>query len=88
MDVNQMEKILKAAANRRRLKILKYLNNHRRVSVGELAGQIKLSFRSTSRHLAILRNVDLVETEQSNLNVFYSFSSSAPKIVEQIISSF
>ena len=88
MDIIQMEKILKAAANRRRLKILKYLNNHRRVPVGELAGQIKLSFRSTSRHLAILRNVDLVETEQSRLSVFYSLSSSAPKIVEQIISSF
>lgn len=88
MDIIQMEKILKAVANRRRLKILKYLNNHRRASVGELAGQIKLSFRSTSRHLSILRNVDLVETEQLNLSVFYFLSSSAPKIVEQIISSF
>ena len=88
MDANQMEKILKAAANRRRLKILRYLKDHRRVSVGELAGQIKLSFRSTSRHLAILRNVDLVETEQAGLSIFYSLSSSAPKIVEQIVSSF
>jgi DNA-binding transcriptional ArsR family regulator len=80
MDIIQMEKILKVAANRRRLKILKYLNNHRKASVGELAGQIKLSFRSTSRHL--------VETEQSRLSVFYSLSSFAPKIIEQIISDF
>ena len=50
-----MEKILKAAANRRRLKILSYLKNHRKSSVGELAEEIKLSFKSTSRHLAILR---------------------------------
>ncbi len=83
-----MEKILKAAANRRRLKILRYLKDHKRVSVGELAGYIKLSFKSTSRHLAILRNTDLVETEQVSLAILYSFSPSAPKVVGQILSHF
>lgn len=88
MDIIQMEKILKAAANRRRLKILRYLKDHKGVSVSELAGHIKLSFRSTSRHLAILRNTDLVETEQVNLTIFYSLSPSAPKVIEQILSYF
>jgi DNA-binding transcriptional ArsR family regulator len=88
MDIIQIEKILKAAANRRRLKILRYLKDHKRVSVSELAGHIKLSFKSTSRHLAILRNTDLVETEQVSLTILYSLSSSAPKVLEQILSHF
>jgi len=88
MDIIKMEKVLKAAANRRRLKILSYLKNHRKSSVGELAEEIKLSFKSTSRHLAILRNTDLVETEQVDLKIFYSLSPAAPKIVEQILAYF
>ena len=64
-----MEKILKALANRRRLKILQLLKERRRVSVTEIAGHIKLSFKSTSRHLSVLRNADLVEGEQVGLSV-------------------
>lgn len=88
MDVLQMEKILKALANRRRLKILQLLKERKKVSVTEIAGHIKLSFKSTSRHLAVLRNVDLVESEQVNLSVLYSLAPSASKIVEQVLSNF
>ena len=87
MDTLQMEKILKALANRRRLKILQLLKERKRVSVTEIAGHIKLSFKSTSRHLAVLRNVDLVESEQVSLSVLYSLVSSTPKIVDQVLSS-
>ena len=88
MDIIRAEKILKALANRRRLKILQHLKEHRRVSVTEIAGHIKLSFKSTSRHLAVLRNIDLVESEQVGLSVLYSLVSSIPKIVDQILSNF
>lgn len=87
MEIIQMEKILKALANRRRLKILQYLKEHKKVSVTEMAGHINLSFKSTSRHLAVLRNTDLVEAEQVNLSVFYSVSSATPKMIDQILSS-
>jgi len=72
------EKILKALANRRRLEIIKYIKEKKEVNVGDIAEHIKLSFKSTSRHLAILSGADLLEKEQKGLTVFYSL---APKLV-------
>ncbi len=72
------EKILKALANRRRLEIIKYLKENKEASVGEIANHIKLSFKSTSRHLSILLGADILEKEQRGLLVFYGL---APKLV-------
>lgn len=71
MEINQAEKILKALANRRRLKIIEYLGGGRKASVSELAGYLKLSFKSTSKHLAVLKGADIVESEQVSLACFY-----------------
>ncbi len=49
----ELEKQLKALANRRRLAILKYLKSKREASVGDIAEEINLSFKSTSKHLAV-----------------------------------
>ncbi len=86
MEIAKAEKILKALANRRRLKILKYIKDGKRASVTELAGYLKISFKATSKHLAILKNNDLVESEQIGLSIFYGLSSSLPKIVEETLS--
>jgi ArsR family transcriptional regulator, virulence genes transcriptional regulator len=86
MNDGQMEKILKAMANRRRMKILKILKK-RRASVGEIAMEIKLSFKSTSRHLAILHSTDLVEKEQEGLVVYHKIRLSKLKELIQAISS-
>ncbi|MFH1192922.1 MAG: metalloregulator ArsR/SmtB family transcription factor [Candidatus Jorgensenbacteria bacterium] len=70
-----MERILKALANKRRLAIVKYLKEEREASVGEIAGVIHLSFKSTSRHLAVLHAADLVDRDQRDLRVFYRLAS-------------
>ncbi len=62
--MKELEKPLKALANRRRLAILKYLKQNREASVGEIAGTIKLSFRATSKHLGILAAADILDKEQ------------------------
>jgi DNA-binding transcriptional ArsR family regulator len=84
--MKNMEKILKALANRRRLAILKYLKNHREAPVAEIAGAIKLSFKSTSKHLVILSAVDLVEKEQRSLQMFYRLSNDIASPARAIIS--
>lgn len=75
--MKDLEKTLKALANRRRLAILKYLKRKKEATVGDIAGEIKLSFKSTSRHLGILSGADLVEKEQRSLEVYYRLASSA-----------
>ena len=73
--MRELEKSLKVLANRRRLAILKYLKKNREASVGEIAGEIGLSFKSTSRHLAILSAVDILEKDQRSLQVYYRLAS-------------
>lgn len=81
------EKILKALANYRRLQILKFIKEKKRATVGTIASHIKLSFKSTSRHLSILYGAGILEREQDKLSMFYSISDSIPKIAIQIIDS-
>lgn len=86
MKEKELEKILKALANHRRLLILKILKNKKRESVGAIAKEIKLSFKATSRHLTVLYSKNLLEREQVSLQIFYSLNPDLPKAAQQIIS--
>ena len=79
-----MEKILKSIANRRRLVILNCLQGKRELPVGNIAKQIKLSFRSTSKHLSILYASDLLDKEQKSILMFYRLNSKGRKILSAI----
>ncbi|HEY4489976.1 MAG TPA: metalloregulator ArsR/SmtB family transcription factor [Candidatus Paceibacterota bacterium] len=83
--MKQLEKILKAIGNKRRLAILSYLKKNNEATVGEIAGAIKLSFSATSRHLLILFNVDIVDKEQRSLEMYYSLSKKLERIASKII---
>ena len=85
-DDKELEKIFKPLANRRRLAILRCIIKARSLSVDEIAKQIKLSFRSTSRHLAILRQADLVEFEMVKLQRFYHMSADINVLSKYIVS--
>ncbi|MEK7596067.1 MAG: metalloregulator ArsR/SmtB family transcription factor [Patescibacteria group bacterium] len=84
--MKNMEKNLKALANRRRLAILKYLRKNKEASVAELAHEIDLSFKATSKHLIILSAIDIVEKEQRSLQMFYRLSANQKPPVKYIIS--
>ena len=76
---------MKALANRRRLAILKYLKINREAPVGEIAQEINLSFKATSKHLGILSSVDIVEKDQRSLQMFYRLASSQKPAVQRIL---
>ena len=84
--MRKLEKILKALANRRRLAILKYLKENKEASVAEIAEEINLSFKATSKHLSILSAVDIVEREQRSSRMFYRLSAEQKPPVKYIIS--
>lgn len=84
--MQKLEKILKALANRRRLAILRYLKKNKEESVGEIAREIKLSFKATSKHLGILSAMDIVEKDQRSLRMFYSLSRDQNPAAKHIIS--
>ena len=84
--MKEHEKILKALANKRRLEIIKYLGHKKTATVGAIAAHLKLSFKSTSRHLAVLYGADILEKEQRSLSGFYSISSKLGQFTKTIIS--
>lgn len=86
MNEIELEKILKALGNRRRLAILKILKRRKDASVGNLAEGIKLSFRSVSKHLSILYAVGILEKEQFSLEVFYCIAPQQSKVSAFILS--
>jgi len=84
--MRELEKNLKALANRRRLAILKYLKAKGEASVGDIASAIKLSFKATSKHLAILFAIDIVEKEQRSLQMYYKISPQLKPTAKHTIS--
>ena len=82
----ELERPLKALANRRRLAILKFLRVRREAPVGDIAERIRLSFKSTSKHLAVLAGAGIVDRDQRSLQMFYRISSGAPVPAKAVIS--
>ena len=85
MKEKEFERHLKALANRRRLAILRYLKVHREAPVGEIAHEITLSFKATSKHLTILAALDIVEKEQRSSQMFYRLAGNHVLIVNRVI---
>lgn len=86
MKEKELEKVLKALANKRRVAIIKYLKHADGVSVGEMAEKIKLSFKATSKHLIILYGANVVEKEQVGLVVFYFLPKNTHPMVTKLLS--
>ena len=84
--MRKLEKILKALANRRRLAILKYFKENKEAPVAEIAGEINLSFKATSKHLGVLSAVDIIEREQRSSQMFYRLSAEQELPAKYIIS--
>lgn len=83
--MKRMEKILKALANRRRLAILKYLKEKKKAPVAEIANEIDLSFKATSKHLGILLAADILEKDQISLQMFYRLADRQKPEVRHIL---
>lgn len=86
MKERELEKQLKALANRRRLAILVYLKKHREAPVAEIADDIHLSLKATSKHLLILAAIDIIGREQRSSQMFYSLTNVYPPAIKYIIS--
>lgn len=81
-----LERVLKAAANKRRLAILRFLKKRKEATVGDIAEAIKLSFKSTSRHLGVLSAADLLDREQRSLEVYYRLAPQPIELVSTLLS--
>lgn len=70
-NLKNLSKKFKALGNERRLKIVKELLRCKRLTVGEISDKIRLSFRSTSKHLKVLEAVGFVGWKKIGSNIYY-----------------
>ena len=80
--------VFRALANINRLKIIKMLSGAHKMNVCDIAEELKISFKATSNHLAMLKNLDVLEAEGTEGHVFYSLNSQMPKDFQKIIETF
>ena len=85
MKEKELERMFKALANRRRLAILSFLKKKKQANVGEISEVIKLSFKSTSRHLGVLASAGILDKEQNSLYVNYSLSDTESDVLKKTL---
>ena len=83
--MKDLERVIKAFANRRRLTIVEYLKRHKEAPVSEIAHEINLSMRATSKHLGILFSAEILEKEQRSLQIFYRLASQPKRAIRCLI---
>lgn len=85
MTDKELERVLKALANRRRLAMVKFLKREGEATVGDIAEEVGLSFRATSRHLSVLYGADVLDKEQRGPQIFYRLAKQINPAVKYII---
>ena len=73
MKEKEIERSLKALANRRRLSIVRYVKKENKSNVSNIASEIKLSFAATSRHLNLLAAADILDRSNEGLKCYTVF---------------
>ncbi|MCC5854316.1 MAG: metalloregulator ArsR/SmtB family transcription factor [Idiomarina sp.] len=75
----------KGLADPTRLQLLQLLRQQNRVCVCEFVAALDVSQPKISRHLALLRNAELVEAEREGQWIYYSLASALPDWIEQAL---
>ena len=83
--------IFRALANINRLKIIEMLSAGQKINVTDISDKLNISFKATSNHLAILKNLDVLEAHGTAGHVFYYLNPKIPadfkKTINFILSS-
>ncbi len=72
-EVQKLERILKALATDKRIRIIQLLKK-RMLCVNALAAQLDISPAAVSQHLRILRDIDLVVSQKRGYFVHYAIN--------------
>lgn len=83
--MRKLARLFKALGNEKRLEILQLLSKKKEMSVEEIADKINLSFKSTSKHLILLEQLDLLERQKKGASVYYQIVSSPTSLAKTLL---
>lgn len=81
----QPELILRALADRTRLRLINLLSQRDELCVCEFTGVLAMAQPKVSRHLAVLRDAELVLVRREGVWIYYRLHPDLPAWVEQIL---
>ena len=84
-NLKQWSTVFKGLGNPNRLHILKILTARKQVSVSALAEELGISLKNTSRNLAILSNLDLIQYQGKRDHVYYSINPNIDSDIQKIL---
>jgi len=84
-NIKRWTVVFRALSNINRLKIIEILLGGSKMNVGDIAQSIGISPKSTSNHLAILKNLDVLESQGKDGHVFYFINSKMPTDFQSIL---
>jgi len=85
-NFKDLEKEIEIFANAHRLAILSFLKKKKSASVGVIADNINVSFKTTSKHLLYLSKKGILKRRYDGPFVLYKISNNLPESVRLIIS--
>lgn len=83
--MRKLERTLKGLANRRRLAIVKLLMSEQELAMSDIAAAIRLSEKSTSKHLRILTHIGALEHDQKSRFMFYRIASGPDALLARLL---
>ncbi|MFH1509111.1 MAG: metalloregulator ArsR/SmtB family transcription factor [bacterium] len=86
MDINTIEKFLKALGNKKRLQIVKFLKSENEANISKICQEIRISYKATANHLAKMKALDIIGARRSGYNVYYFLIKPSKSIAKEIIS--
>lgn len=87
-EIKDWTKIFKGFGNENRLKILKILYPANELPVSEISAKIKLSLKSTSKHLIQLSQLNILESEGKKGQVYYQINPGLDSKIIRMIQAF
>jgi DNA-binding transcriptional ArsR family regulator len=78
-NIKRWTVVFRTLSNVNRLKIIEMLLGGQKMNVSEITRSLGVSFKSTSNHLAILKNLDIVESYGKDGHVFYFINQNMSK---------
>ena len=86
--MKEWTKVFKALGNENRLKILRLLTKKRELPVKAIGEYIGMGIKSTSKHLIILANLNMLQSQGKMGSVWYALHPSIRPEVHHIIHRF
>lgn len=78
--------VFRTLANVNRLKIIQMLSGGQKMTVSQISQNLSISFKATSNHLAMLKNLDVLDALGAEGHVFYSLNPKKPGDFANILS--